>query len=225
MVKYKLLIVDDEDMITNLLSQYFSDCGYVTYTANNSKQAIDLLQVLPDLILLDINMPGMDGFSLCKTIREHVICPILFLTARITEQDKINGLCSGGDDYITKPFSLLELNARVEAHIRRDNRVRTAPQLLTSQGLIIDISQCVVTFNGKNITFSKKEFDIIEFLAMNANQVFDKEKIYEKVWGYDAEGDSNVIKEHVRKIRAKLNEITGREFITTVWGMGYKWEK
>lgn len=221
----KLLIIDDEKILTELLADHFSACGYLTYTAGSSDEAIALLHVQPDLILLDVNMPGVDGMTLCKQIRKAVVCPILFLTARITEQDKINGLQCGGDDYITKPFSLQELTARVEAHLRRDARNRTAPELLSSQGLIVNLSERTVEYEGRVIPFSKREFDIIEFLLFNANHVFDKEHIYEEVWGFDADGDSAVIKEHVRKIRTKLHDATGKEYIETVWGMGYKWDR
>ncbi len=221
----KILVVDDEKMLTELLAQHFRDKGYIAYEANSGKEAIEKLSVKPDLILLDINMPDMDGMSLCKSIRDHVVCPILFLTARITEQDKINGLRIGGDDYITKPFSLLELTARVEAHLRRDARNRTMPEVLSSKGLLVNVSQRKVYYEETEIVLSKREFDILEFLLSNANQIFDKERIYEAVWGFDAEGDSKVIKEHVRKIRAKLYEATGNDYIETVWGMGYKWKK
>lgn len=224
-MKQKILIVDDEVILTELLTDHFSACGYLTYAANNSEEALALLQQQPDLILLDINMPDVDGMTLCKQIRSNVVCPILFLTARITEQDKINGFRSGGDDYITKPFSLQELTARVEAHLRRDARNRMAPELLSSQGLIVNLSERTVLYEGKNIPFSKREFDIIEFLLSNGNHVFDKESIYEKIWGFDGAGDSNVVKEHVRKIRGKLYEATGKDYIETVWGMGYKWNK
>lgn len=221
----KILVVDDEKMLTELLVQHFRDKGYITYGANSGKEALEDLFVKPDLILLDINMPDMDGITLCKFIRNHVVCPILFLTARITEQDKINGLRIGGDDYITKPFSLQELTARVEAHLRRDTRNRMAPDVLSSKGLIVNISQKKVFYEETEVVFSKREFEILEFLLSNANQVFDKERIYEAVWGFDAEGDSKVVKEHVRKIRAKLQEATGNDYIETVWGMGYKWIK
>ncbi|MDY2628165.1 MAG: response regulator transcription factor [Lachnospiraceae bacterium] len=221
---YKILIVDDEAMITELLSDHLRDCSYDTMTAGSGEEAIDLLQKKPDLILLDINMPGMDGLELCKTIRSHVSCPILFLTARITEQDKINGLQYGGDDYITKPFSLNELTARIAAHLRRDERSRYRPSVLTSGNLIVNLSERTVFFKDTPIQFSRKEFDLIEFLMTNANQVFDRERIYESVWGYDAEGNSSVVKEHVRKIRTKLHEITGEDYIETIWGVGYKWK-
>lgn len=224
-MSYKILIVDDEKMMTELLSDHLQDCGYETYVANNSDEAVELLQKQPDLIILDINMPGTNGLELCKNIRKHIICPIIFVTARITEQDKINGLQYGGDDYITKPFSLNELSARVAAHLRRDERNKCKPLLLTSENLIVNLSERTVSYGENSIPFSKREFDLIEFLMTNANQVFSRERIYEAVWGYEAEGDSSVVKEHVRKIRAKLHEITGQEYIETIWGVGYKWNR
>lgn len=220
----KILIVDDEEMMTELLSDHLRDCGYVTFAANTSKEAVGLLRHRPDLIILDINMPDMDGLELCRNIRDHVVCPILFVTARITEQDKIKGLQCGGDDYITKPFSLNELTARVAAHLRRDERARNKPQILVSEDLLVNLSERTVFYRDVAIPFSKKEFDVIEFLMMNGNQVFDRERIYEAVWGYEAEGDNYVVKEHIRKIRAKLRETTGREYIETIWGVGYKWK-
>ena len=167
----------------------------------------------------------MDGFELFKIIRSNVVCPILFLTARITDQDKVNGLQAGGDDYITKPFSLQELTARVAAHLRRDERSRCTPKIVSSQGLIVNLAERRIFYGETELNFSNREFDIIEFLMSHASQIFDKERIYETVWGCNAEGDSNVIKEHIRKIRNKLTEATGREYIETVWGMGYRWKK
>lgn len=184
-----------------------------------------MLNTYPDLILLDINMPEMDGLELCKIIRNNVTCPILFLTARITEQDKVNGLQVGGDDYITKPFSLQELTARVAAHLRRNERSKSTPKIVSSQGLIVNLAEREVFYGERSLNLSSREFDIVEFLMSNANQIFDKERIYEAVWGFSAEGDSNVIKEHIRKIRNKLTEAAGREYIESVWGMGYRWKK
>lgn len=224
-MRHKILIVDDEEMITEMLSDYLGDEGYEVYTANSAAGALELLPKKPDLIILDINMPGMDGLELCRTIREHVCCPILFVTARISEQDKINGLQYGGDDYITKPFSLKELSARVCAHLRRDARVHGAASILTSGELIVNLSQRRVFYRDVEIEFSKKEFDLLEFLLTNAGQVFDRERIYERIWGYDAEGSADVIKEHIRKIRAKLYGAAGKEYIETVWGVGYKWNR
>lgn len=221
----KILIVDDEEMLTSLLSDHLRDNGYMTFTANSAKEAETLLKHMPDLILLDINMPDTDGLEFCRTIREHVSCPIVFLTARITDQDKVNGFMNGGDDYITKPFSLVEITARIAAHLRRDMRSRANAALIVSDGLIVNLSDRTVSFKNEPISFSKREFDIIEFLITNAGQVYDRERLYESVWGLDAEGDSAVIKEHIRKIRHKLTEVTGQEHIETVWGVGYKWKK
>lgn len=128
-------------------------------------------------------------------------------------------------DYITKPFSLKELTARIEAHLRRDERNKNTFSIFTTpNGLIVNLSKRTISYCDKEIPFSKKEFDLIEYLITNKGQVFDKEKIYETVWGYDAEGDSNVVKEHVRKIRNKFQEITGNDYIETVWGVGYRWK-
>ncbi len=225
-MKHKILVVDDETMITELLSDHLGDEGYEVYTANSAADALKLLPKNPDLIILDINMPGTDGLELCKNIRDHVSCPILFVTARITEQDKVNGLQYGGDDYITKPFSLKELSARVAAHLRRDERTRVgSASVLTSGELLVNLSQRRVFYRNAEIEVSKKEFDLIEFLLTNAGRVFDRERIYERIWGYDAEGSADVIKEHIRKIRAKFHEVTGEEYIETVWGVGYKWKR
>ena len=222
---YKILIVDDEKMITDLLSSHLQDCGYDTLVANCSGEAMTLLQKQPDLIILDINMPGLNGLELCRNIRDHILCPIIFVTARITELDKINGLQYGGDDYITKPFGLKELSARVAAHLRRDERNKNrSPVLTSSDGLLVNLSKRCVFFGETEILFSKKEFDLIEYLMTNAGQVFDRERIYEAIWGYDAEGDSSVVKEHIRKIRAKFRDTTGHDYIETVWGVGYRWK-
>lgn len=222
---HKILIVDDEPMLTGLLSDYLGDLGYMPYTANDGVQALEKLKISPDLILLDINMPGMDGLAFCKTVREEVTCPILFLTARTAEQDRINGLLIGGDDYITKPFSLPEVAARIAAHLRRESRTHDASRLLASQDLLVNLSRRTVHYKGTEIEFSRREFDILEYLLTHAGQVFDRERIYEAVWGLDASGDSNVIKEHIRKIRQKLQKAAGQEYIETVWGTGYRWKK
>ena len=203
----KILIVDDEPMLVSLLSDYLSDLGYFTCTAADGKEALDKLRFSPDLILLDINMPGMNGLELCRMIRDEVSCPILFLTSRASEQDRINGLLLGGE------------------HLRREARSRNSSRLLASRELLVNLSNRTVHYKGEKIDFSRREFDIIEFLITHAGQVFDRERIYEGVWGLDAAGDSAVIKEHISKIRQKLQKTTGRDYIETVWGVGYKWKQ
>lgn len=220
----KILIVDDEAMLTQLLADHLRDCGYLAYPAATAEEALAGLRVQPDLILLDINLPGTDGLALCQAIRDHVACPILFLTARITEEDKVVGFQAGGDDYITKPFSLQELTARIAAHLRRDARARAPAEVLGSGGLLVNLAQRKVLWGREEIPFSRREFDLLAFLAAHPNQVFDRERMYEAVWGVEAQGDSGVIKEHVRKIRAKLLGTCGKDFIETVWGMGYRWK-
>jgi len=224
LMKYKILIIDDEEMILSMMKKCLQE-KFSVYTADSAKKALELLTETPDIVLLDINMPEMDGLELCQLIRGHVSCPIIFLTARVTEQDVIKGLSVGGDDYITKPFSMDELLARVSAHLRREERKGIAANLKFDKELIIDYNSRVVFYGKEQLDFSNKEFEIIKFLSQNAGMVFDRETIYEKLWGYDSEGDSIVVKEHIRKIRNKLSVYTDKNYIETVWGVGYKWAK
>lgn len=220
---YRILAVDDEPDVLSLLKDYFEINGYEVITAENGKIALEKIRLNPDIILLDVNMPDMDGIAVCKTIREYVSCPILFLTAKVEDCDKIMGFAAGGDDYIIKPFSIDELGARVMAHIRREHRGNTVSNVRFFGGVSIDYSAKTVCVGDKKIEFAKKEFEIIELLSMNVGQVFDKERIYEKLWGYDAEGNASVVAEHIRRIRAKLAGEANH--IETVWGIGYKWVK
>lgn len=226
---YRILIADDEPDIVAMLRDYFEINGYEIITACNGSEAISQSGKNPDIILLDVNMPDADGLTVCSTVREYVSCPIIFLTARIEDSDKIAGFAAGGDDYVIKPFSIDELGARVAAHIRRDRRSASGDCGASNSvrffgSLAVDYSAKTVTAGGQPIEFPKKEFEIIELLSVNAGQVFDKERIYERIWGYDAEGDSSVVAEHIRRIRSKLAAVNESR-IETVWGMGYKWIK
>jgi len=223
-MKYKILIIDDEEMILSMMEKCLGE-EFSVYTAENAKKALELLNVIPDIILLDINMPEMDGLELCQLIRGHISCPIIFLTARVTERDVIKGLSVGGDDYITKPFRMDELLARISAHLRREERKGTAENLRFDEELMIDYNSRTVFYGKEQLDFSNKEFEIIRFLSQNAGMVFDRETIYEKLWGYNGDGDSIVVKEHIRKIRNKLSVYTDKNYIETVWGVGYKWAK
>ena len=224
-MNYKILIVDDDRDLLEMLNQYFTLKNYTIITAENGVEAIEKINMNPDIILLDVNMPGMDGIEVCKRIRDIVSCPIIFLTARIEEKDRVMGLLSGGDDYITKPFGLKELDARIIAHLKREERIHKKTEQRFYGDLIIDYARKLVQIKGEELELTKSEYQIIEFLSMNPEMVFDKERIYEKISGYDAEGDSRVVTELIRRIRKKINQYTEHEYIETVWGMGYKWKK
>lgn len=223
-MQHKILIVDDEPGVLSLLRDYFEINEYLVLTAADGKEAIKQAEHGPDIILLDINMPKMNGLEVCKRIREHITCPIIFLTARTEDMDKIAGFVSGGDDYVTKPFSMDELGARVMAHLRRENRRTANTRVRFEDDLVIDYAAHKISSGDKEISLAKKEFEIIELLSANRGQVFDKERIYERLWGYDAEGDSAVIAEHIKRIRAKFKSAGAKEHIETVWGVGYKWK-
>lgn len=220
---YKLLIADDEEGIIQLLTDYFSMQGYAVITAVNGIDCLEKLSQKPDLIILDVNMPALDGFEVCKRIREHVSCPILFLTAKIEEQDRINGLMLGGDDYILKPFSIEELGARVSAHLRREQRKQISGDINMAGSLAIHYSERCVYYNQQPLTLTKTEFDIVEFLSLHKGQVFSKERVYEQTRGYDGDADSSIVTEHIRRIRSKIAAFTDEPYIETIWGVGYKW--
>ena len=221
----KILIVDDETDIVSMLKDYFEFNGYDVLTAYGGLDAIKKAEMQPDIMLLDINMPDIDGIEVCSRIRDFVSCPILFLTARIEDSDKIKGFGIGADDYIVKPFSVDELGARVSAHIRRERRQRESAKVRFDDKLAIDYTQRCLYYDGSQIPFVKKEFDLIELLSQHAGQVFDKERIYELIWGYDSEGEASVVAEHIRRIRMKFKAAEMKQYIETVWGVGYKWVK
>ena len=225
-MEQKLLIVDDEEGILWLLRDYFEIQGYQVLTAGTGEEAVKLaFSQGPDLILLDISLPDIDGLEVCRRIREKVNCPILFLTAKVEEQDRINGFLMGGDDYILKLFSIEELGARVMAHLRRERRSTGYRELEEEkeEQLFISYSQRQIHYHNKPVRLTKTEFDIVELLSMNPGQVFSREQIYERVRGIDGEGDNSIIMEHIRRIRNKLSAVSEKEYIETVWGVGYKW--
>lgn len=224
-MRYKILMVDDDKELLKMLRNYFEIKQYEIITAENGLEALGKINLNPDIILLDVNMPLIDGIEVCQTIRDKVSCPVLFLTARVEETDRVNGLAAGGDDYILKPFSLKELEARITAHLKREERHRMKSDFRFQGELMIDYAAKTVKIGETYLEFTRLEYDIMEFLSMNPGQVFDKERIYERVCGYDAKGESRVITEVVRRIRKKIANHTDREYIETVWGMGYRWKK
>lgn len=217
----RILAVDDDRGILAVIRKALEKEGYLVDTLDDPEK-IDPERLSDyQLILLDVMMPGTDGFTVCRRIREQVDCPILFVTAKTEEGDLITGFGLGADDYIRKPFGLGELRARVAAHLRRENREKR--HRITLGDLEFSLQAKEIYCQGQQIPLTKSEYAICEYLALNRGQVFSKERIYEHVFGYDGESDSSVITEHVKNIRAKLQKV-GASPVETVWGIGYKWK-
>ena len=216
----KILAVDDEERILKLIRNALEKEGYEVDAVSDPLRIKKMRLQDYKLILLDVMMPGMDGFTLCEEIRDLADCPILFLTAKTEEKDIMRGLGIGGDDYITKPFGIGELRARVAAHLRRETREKR--HMVSVDGVQFYLKEKRVRYREKEIEFTKSEYAICEYLALNHGQVFSKDRIYEHVFGYDKESDNSVITEHIKNIRAKCQR-AGLEPIETVWGIGYRW--
>ena len=221
----RILIIDDDRELLKMLKQYFELKKYEVITAENGAEGLRKINLRPDIILLDVNMPNIDGIEVCRRIRDKVSCPILFLTARVEEQDVVNGLLSGGDDYILKPFSLKELEARIKAHLNREERAKKKSVIQYHDGLLIDYSAKKLFYHDHELVLTSLEFGIIEFLSLNPGRVFDTEKIYENTGGYDSDAESRVITVLISRIRKKIRKCTEQEYIETVWGIGYRWKK
>jgi len=216
----RILAIDDEKGILRLIENALIREEYDVTTLDDPSQ-LDWNRLGDyQLILLDVMMPGKDGFSLCEEMRERVDCPILFLTAKTEEKDIMKGLGLGGDDYISKPFGIGELRARVAAHLRRETREKK--HVVSVDGVQFHLHSKKVIYQGAEIGFTKSEYAICEYLALNHGQVFSKERIFEHVFGYDKESDVSAITEHIKNIRAKCQK-AGLEPIETVWGIGYRW--
>lgn len=226
MKKKRLLVVDDHEDICKMIQQYFELEGFVVETAESGEEALMQLNGTFDLILLDIMMEGINGIDLCELIRNRVDCPIIFISAKTLVEDKVEALSVGGDDFITKPFSLEELKARIESHLRREERIRSQErQLLSSKNITIDLSAREVFCNGKRLSLTKKEYELIELLMLNKNIVFSKETIFERVWGWDSMSQLETITECVKNIRRKIREYDSEHsYVQTVYGLGYKWD-
>lgn len=218
----KVLVVDDDLDMLNLVRAALEKDGHLVDVEADAAALQPSRCQMYDLLLLDVMMPGEDGFSLCRRIRAEVDCPILFLTAKVGDAELVQGFGLGADDYIKKPFSIAELRARVNAHLRRE--VRQPTRTMSRGGVRFDIQAKVAIMGEHTLPFTKSEYAICEYLALHPGQVFTKEQLYEAVFGLDAEGDSSAIAEHIKNIRAKL-KLGGLSPIETVWGVGYKWRK
>lgn len=212
-----ILIIEDDRDLVDMLDMFLEDKDVIVLKAYSFDEIPqDLSEV--DLILLDINLPRNNGFEICKQLRERWLMPILFLSARSNEEDKIKGLMLGGDDYITKPFSLDELYARIYTNLTRNDREK---HVSGNNGCFLEFGVCKL--HGVEIDLTKSEYEIVELLINNPNQIFSKERIYDTLWGIDSFGSPQVVSEHIRNIRNKFLEVSDKEFIKTHWGLGYSW--
>lgn len=241
MSKNNILIVDDDENIAELISLYLNKECYETEIASSGTEALQLFEEYsPDLILLDVMLPGMDGYQVCSEIRKTSDTPIIMLSAKGEVFDKVLGLKIGADDYIVKPFDSNELVARVGAVLRRSSiKNDKKKQDMASQydvtsadhvgtyveydGLVVNISNYTVTFEGHNLEMPPKELEILYFLASRPNQVFTREQLLDKLWGYEYVGDTRTVDVHIKRLREKLNN-NHNWSIATVWGIGYKFE-
>lgn len=223
----KILVVDDDASIRQLLQITLQVEGYEVVLAEDGAQALTLVDTEQvDLIVLDLMLPHMDGWEVCRKVREKGDLPIIMLTAKDDEVDTILGLKQGADDYITKPFSPRELVARIEAVLRRSNRKSGGSKFcLHFPGLTVDLSRRAVTVNGEDMEVSPKEFDLLWEMGQRQGQVYSRESLLDKIWGYDYYGTTRTVDVHIKRIRAKLEEAQPKyTYIQTVWGVGYKFE-
>lgn len=220
-----ILAVDDERDLCALIKTTLERDGHLVQTRTCAADVTEPLCRWADCILLDIMMPGEDGFALCRRIRADTDAPILFLTARTDEPSVLTGLGLGADDYLTKPFRLAELRARVAAHLRRSSR--TPSHTLERSGVRFDLASKSAAVSGQTLPFTKSEYAICEYLALHAGQTFSKEQIYEAVFGYDGSADDTAVTQHIKNIRAKLRAAglpNADSILKTVWGVGYVWQ-
>ncbi|WP_429994179.1 response regulator transcription factor [Metabacillus fastidiosus] len=227
MMKRRILIIEDEIDIARIVKDYLNVNGYETAIAENGQDAWHFIHTLhPEFIILDLTLPDIDGIELCRQIREEVDTPILILSARGSDTDKVLGLGYGADDYMTKPFSFTELVARINAHLRRFESLEKKKEndsILQFGTTVIDKSAYKVTVDSKAVSLSAKEFELLYFLAKHKNQVFTKTQLLDAVWGYTNYGDENTITVYVRRIREKFEiDPSNPKYLKTVWGVGYK---
>lgn len=229
MANEKILIVEDDKDIGNLLKDYLKNEEFKVELCDNGGNAIKVFKAFsPDVVVLDIMLPEVDGIELCRIIRSYSVIPVIMLSAKSGDIDKILSLGVGADDYITKPFSPMEVIARIKAHLRRYKTFSTQKENGLGRKifgkLIVDSKAYKVTYKDKEIHFTSREFEIIDFLSEYPSQVFSKNQVYDNVWGLSGFGDLNTIAVYIKRIRQKFSE-SNINYIKTVWSVGYKWEE
>ena len=223
----KLLVVDDDVNICEMLKLYFENEGYKVKTANDGSEGVQAFKLYnPDLVLLDIMMPRKDGWQVCREIREISSKPVIMITAKGEVFDKVLGLELGADDFIVKPFDMKELSARIKAVLRRytAHTKNGDDELVKFENIEISLQKYELKLNGKAIDIPPKELELLYFLASNCNRVFTRDQLLDKVWGFDYLGDSRTVDVHVKRLREKLEGISDKWSLKTVWGVGYKFD-
>ena len=223
----KLLVVDDDYNICDMLKLYFENEGYKVKTANDGAEGVAAFKLYdPDIVLLDIMMPKKDGWQVCREIREISSKPIIMITAKGDVFDKVLGLELGADDFVVKPFDLKELSARIKAVLRRFNAHADASdnEVVKFENIEISLQKYELKLNGKAIDIPPKELELLYFLASNCNRVFTRDQLLDKVWGFDYLGDSRTVDVHVKRLREKLEGVSDKWSLKTVWGVGYKFD-
>ena len=221
----KILIVDDDQNICELLRLYIEKEGFSTVIANDGKQALEIFEEEnPVLIMLDIMLPGLDGWQVCREIRKKSQVPIIMLTAKGEVFDKVLGLELGADDYVVKPFEAKEVVARIKAVLRRSGQQGEAVKEVKYDKLSINLTNYELKVNGVQVDTPPKEMELIYHLASNPNRVFTRDQLLDEVWGFDYYGDSRTVDVHVKRLREKLEGVSDKWALKTVWGVGYKFE-
>ncbi len=222
-----VLIVEDDQNIQELLRMYLEKEGYAVTVAGDGGQGLEKFRAIrPDLVLLDLMMPVLDGWAVCKAIRAESQIPVIMLTAKGQVDDKVAGLKTGADDYITKPFEMKEVLARIEAVLRRADRTGSEKKLrkLVFDRLVIDMEAFELTVDGKKVDAPPKEMELLFYLASTPNRVYTRNQLLDEVWGFDYFGDSRTVDVHVKRLREKLEGVSEQWCLRTVWGVGYKFE-
>ena len=222
----KVLLIEDDRNISELLQLYLEKEGYAVATAFDGKQGLDQFRTFqPDLVLLDIMMPVMNGWETCRAIRNESQVPIIMLTAKSETDDKVFGLKTGADDYITKPFEMKEVLARMEAILRRTTATRPVnTNQLSFDKLTIDMDAFELIIDGKKVDAPPKEMELLFYLASTPNRVYTRNQLLDEVWGFDYFGDSRTVDVHIKRLREKLEGVSEKWSLKTVWGVGYKFE-
>lgn len=227
MTDTKILIVDDDPNISDLLKMYFENEGYDVKLAADGSEGLNYFKMYePDLVLLDIMLPKKDGWQVCREIREISSKPVIMVTAKGEVFDKVLGLELGADDFVTKPFDMKELSARVKAVLRRyqAHSRQSDDEVIKFENIEISLQKYELKLKGKSVDVPPKELELLYFLASNYNRVFTRDQLLDKVWGFDYLGDSRTVDVHVKRLREKLEGVSDKWVLKTVWGVGYKFE-